>query len=638
MNTETKMIGICGVNLFNQQPIQFIQALQKESQKYNYCITTFCCSADNSYYPFNLNSIDNTCNEQLVELIRHVYFRGMIIFANTIKNPSLIQLIMDICTEKKIPVFCIEGKLDGAYCMKFDNLSGFENIVRHVVEHHGCRKINMIAGPNEDINSEQKVNIYKKVLLENNIPIEPERITYGDSSESSAKKVVQEILNNPLSMPEAIICGNDAIAISTCDELHNAGFTIPDDLIVTGFEGTQTGQYYVPALSTCVPDFVSVNRFILEEIERYHNHEACKPFDYTIPYVPLINQSCGCKQVSLSNLNHIVSSLCKNSSDSAWHNITMNQLVTANYHNSDIMDLANMLLEYAHLWNDHFRFSFVKASLLHSYEVPDGLTDMVTLLDVGENSHQKPGKILALKDLIDYINSKIDNDILIVTILCSDITVYGYNIEGYKKIDERKMLRCKDFTFFLSYCLNTILYNNINKELTTGLINANLEISTMALQDSMTGLYNRQGFYKAIEPLLDMEFNLGKLLYIFSIDMNSLKYINDTFGHADGDFAITTLGHAIQNVTGDLAISARFGGDEFVVAVISERENAYTAAEFSKNLEKCITITNGLSQKPYPVEASVGMICLPITRDMNLENMIAIADKAMYKMKKKSRK
>ena len=240
--------------------------------------------------------------------------------------------------------------------------------------------------------------------------------------------------------------------------------------------------------------------------------------------------------------------------------------------------------------------------------------------------------------LIDYINSKIDNDILIVTILCSDITVYGYNIEGYKKIDERKMLRCKDFTFFLSYCLNTILYNNINKELTTGLINANLEISTMALQDSMTGLYNRQGFYKAIEPLLDMEFNLGKLLYIFSIDMNSLKYINDTFGHADGDFAITTLGHAIQNVTGDLAISARFGGDEFVVAVISERENAYTAAEFSKNLEKCITITNGLSQKPYPVEASVGMICLPITRDMNLENMIAIADKAMYKMKKKSRK
>lgn len=634
MNTGTKMIGICGVNLFNQQPIKFIQALQKESQKHNYCIATFCCSADNS----NLNNADITCNKQLVELIRHVYFRGMIIFADTIKNPSLIKLIMDICVEKKIPVFCIEGELDGAYHMNFDNLSGFEALVRHVVEYHGCRKVDILAGPEEDFFSKQRVNLYKKVLTENNIPIEPERIKYGDFSEIFTRKAVQEISNTPLSMPEAIVCINDDIAITACDELQNVGISIPDDLIVTGFGGTQHGQHFIPALSSCQPDFESASRFILEEIIQFHNHQTRKPFDCPIPYIPLINQSCGCKTISLHNLNHIVSTLYKNCSDSAWYNITMNQLVTTNYRNSDIMQLADMLLEHAHSWNDHFRFSFVKASLLHSYEVPDGLTDMVTLLDIGEEKYQKPGKILALKDLIDYINSKINNDILIITILCSDNTVYGYNIDGHKEIDEQKMLQCKYFTFFLSYCLNTILYNNINKELTTDLINTNLEISTMALQDSMTGLYNRQGFYKAIEPLLDMEFNLGKLLYIFSIDMNKLKYINDTYGHADGDYAITTLGHAIQNVTGDLAISARFGGDEFVVAIISERENAYTATDFSETLKGCIALTNGLAEKPYPVEASVGMICLPITRNMNLENMIAIADKAMYKMKKKSRK
>ena len=120
--------------------------------------------------------------------------------------------------------------------------------------------------------------------------------------------------------------------------------------------------------------------------------------------------------------------------------------------------------------------------------------------------------------------------------------------------------------------------------------------------------------------------------------MNKLKYINDTFGHAEGDFAISTLGHAIQHVTGDLAISARFGGDEFIVAIISDSENAYTASDFSTTLKGCIAMTEGLSEKPYPVEASVGMICLPITHDMNLENMIAIADEAMYKMKRKSRK
>lgn len=636
MNTGSKMIGICGANLFNQQPIQFIQALQKESKKHNYCITTFCCNVDN--YLSNLDYMTATCNEQLIELIRHVYFRGMIIFTDTIKNPSLLQLIMDICNEKHIPVFSIAGELDGAYNMKFDNSSGFEAMVRHVIEHHGCRKINMLAGFKGNSFSDERINVYKKVLAKHNIPIEPKRIKYGDFWEEPARKAVHEILNDPLSMPEAIVCANDNMAIATCDELHNAGFTIPDDIIVTGFDGIQSGQYFIPALSTCQPDFEGATRFIIEELERINNQKSYKPFDHPIPYVPLLKQSCGCEPASFQNYNDIVSYLYKNTADSAWHNNAMNQLITANHHNSDFMELANMLPDHASLWNDHFRFSCVKSSLLHSYEVPDGLTDMVTLLDVRDKNFRKPGKILVLKDLIDYISSKIDNDILIINILCSGNTVYGYNIEGYQEIDERKMQRCSDFSFSLSNCLNTILYNNIHRELTTGLIKANLEISTMALQDSMTGLYNRQGFYKAIEPLLDMEFNLGKLLYIFSIDMNKLKYINDTFGHADGDFAIITLGQAIQNVTGDLAISARFGGDEFVVAIISDRENAYTATDFSETLKGCIAMAEGLAEKPYRVEASVGMICLPITPDMNLENMIAIADKAMYKMKKKSRK
>lgn len=638
METETNIIGICGANLFNQQQIQFIQALQKESRKHNYCVAAFCCSADTYHYSTSLEDIGDTCNEQLIELLRHISFRGMVIFTETVKKTSLLQLIMDICTEKQIPVFSIDGELEGAYNMLFDHSNGFENMVRHVVEHHGCRKVNMIAGTKGNSFSDERINIYKKVLAQNNVPIEPERIKYGDFWETPAKKAVREILNSSLPMPEAIICANDSMAIATCEELHNAGLTVPDDLIVTGFDGIHSSQHFVPVLSTCKPDFEDATSFIFKEMEHFHNHETCKPFAHPIPYIPLIRQSCGCEANSLSNLNGVVSSLYRNTTDSAWHNIAMNQLITENYRNCDIMELAKMLPEHARLWNDHFRFSCIKASLLHSYEVPDGLTDMVTLLDVRNKHVEDPGKVLALKDLIDYISSEIENDILIITVLCSGSTVYGYSIEGFEEIDERKIQRCNEFSYFLSYCLHTILYNNIHKELTTGLIKANLEISTMAMQDSMTGLYNRQGFYKEIEPLLDMEFNLGKLLYIFSIDMNKLKYINDTFGHADGDFAIATLGHAIQNVTGDLAISARFGGDEFVVAIISERENAYTATDFSETLKGCIAMTEGISSKPYPVEASVGMICLPITSNMNIENMIAVADKAMYKMKKKSRK
>lgn len=629
MRKGMRLLGICGAYLFNQQPIQFIQHLRKESLKYNYTIATLCCSSDSWE-----NTNGSIGDEQLVELIRHIPFKGMIVFSETLKNKQLLQHILEICNEKNIPVFSFDGELAGCYNMKLDNSSGFEAMVRHIVEHHGCRRVNMLAGMKNNDFSDERIAVFKKVLAENNIPIEEERIKHGEFWDLPARKAVKEFLNSPLPMPEAIVCANDSMAIAACAELRDAGYEIPNDILVTGFDGIQSGQHHFPVLSTCQPDFEEACAFIMNELEKISQIGTFNPIDHPISYVPLLQQSCGCKPTTYYNLNSIISNLYENNGDSAWHNISMNQLITDNINNNSIMELANILPNYAKLWSDHFRFACVKSALLTSNVVPNEITDMVTLLYVHSQTFMTPGTVFSLKDLIPHIGDIIVDDILIINILSSGNTVYGYNVEGYQDIDERKMQRANDFSFFLSYCINMILHNNRHKELTTELIKANLEVSMMALQDSMTGLYNRQGFFKEIEPLLSMDYNVGKYLYVFSIDMNRLKYINDTFGHADGDFALTALAHAITRTIGEVAICARFGGDEFVAAIISEEKNAYSAVEFSQRLMENIDQSEGIADKPYPVRASVGMNCLPITHSMNLESMIATADESMYEMKR----
>lgn len=632
MRKGMKLLGICGAYLFNQQPIQFIQELRKEGLKYNYNIATLCCTS-NTYDSYETDD-DGNGDYQLTDLINHIPFKGMIIFTETLKNPALLHRIVNSCNQKNIPVFSIDGELNGCYNMKFDHFSGFEAMVRHVIEHHGCRTVNMLAGIKDNDFSDERIAVYKKVLTDNNIPIEEERIGYGDFWDLPARKAVREFLNSSLPLPEAIVCANDSMAIAACAEIAEAGYEVPKDIIVTGFDGIQSGQYHFPVLSTCQPDFEGASSFIINEIEKIGDSKDFVPFPHPIPYVPLIQQSCGCQPTSFHNLNHIVSSLYANNGDSGWHNIAMNQLITTNINNSSVMELANILPDYAKLWSDHFRFACIKACLLTSNVVANEITDMVTLLYAHSGKFLPPGNIFSLEDLIPYVGDIIDDDILIINILCSGNTVYGYNVEGFQDIDERKMQRANDFSFFLSYCISTILHNNRHKELTTELIKANLEVSMMALQDSMTGLYNRQGFFKELEPLLDMDYNHGKYLYIFSIDMNRLKYINDTFGHADGDFALTTLAHAISQSMGEIAICARFGGDEFIAAIISEEENAYSAETASQKLKTCIAANEEASKKPYPIQASIGMNCLPITHSMNLENMIAIADESMYEMKR----
>ena len=633
MRKKRKIIGICGSCLFNQQPTQFINQLHEQSIKYGYCITALSCSTNSVE-----DSVDSIADRSLINLIEYLPLSGMIILTETIKNPKLLDYILHACNKKHIPVFSVDGSLDGCYNMTLDNSSGFEDMVRHIIEFHGCRNVNLLAGIKGNAISDERVSVYKKVLTENHIPIEEERIGYGDFWERPARKAIQNFLHSDLPLPEAIICANDAMAVATCSELHKSGYNVPEDILVTGFDGIIYGQYHFPVTTTCEPDFADAVSFIIRELENYLSTQKFAPHKHDITYIPRYKQSCGCEPKTVYNMNHVISTLYENSGDSSWHNIAMNQLITSNLDNDNISTLIEILPEYTHLWRDHFRFACVKSSMLSSTKFEDDFTEMVSILNLRSGEFRTVGEIFPIEDFIPDIDAIENTDVFMVRLLNSGETVYGYSVEGFNYIEERGMQRCNDFGFFLSYCLNTIVHNARHKKLTEGLLKANHEVSMLALHDSMTRLYNRQGFYEKLTPLLSATEQLGKFLYIFSIDMNRLKYINDTFGHADGDFAITTLANAIKRTVGDDAICARFGGDEFVVAIIYDRENALSADVFSQKLLTYIDTSEGVSDKPYPIRASVGVQCLPITPTINVESMIAAADEKMYIMKKESRK
>ena len=96
-------------------------------------------------------------------------------------------------------------------------------MVRHVIQDHGARKINMLAGFKNNLYSQMRIEQYKKVLAENGIPFEEERLGYGDFWDRPARREMQRFLNSNLPMPDAIVCANDAMAIVACDMLHDAG-------------------------------------------------------------------------------------------------------------------------------------------------------------------------------------------------------------------------------------------------------------------------------------------------------------------------------------------------------------------------------------------------------------------------------
>ncbi len=629
MRKARKIIGVCGSYLFNQQPIQFINQLQEEGLKYGYCITALSCGSDSVE---DTNETINDC--ELISLIRHIPLSGLVVLTSTIRNPSVKAQILKVCTEKRIPVFSIDSELDGCYNMLMNHSTGFEEMIRHVIEYHGCRRINMLAGFKNNSFSDERITAYKRVLTEYNIPVEEARIAYADFWERPAIQAVRDFLSSDLPMPEAIVCANDAMALAAYATLQEAGYRVPEDIILTGYDSIRSSQYHFPVLTTCQPDFAEAVSFIIREIEGFLQTHCFVPCEHTIGMIPNIQQSCGCKPKTIHNMNHVFSNMYANTSDSTWHNITMNRLITDNLYHDNIHDLVKLLPKHLHMWKEHFRFACIKNSMLSSCDIPNSFTDLISIMDIRSNEYMLPCRTFPMEDFIPDIDNIENTNILVVRLLNSGKEVYGYSVEGFDAIDERKVQRCDEFAFFLSYCLNTIMHNAKQKQLADGLLKANKEISLISLQDSMTGLLNRRGFHQAMEQLLKNELHIGKYLYVFSIDMNRLKYINDTFGHAEGDFAISTLANAIRTVASDTAICSRFGGDEFVVACLHDSSDADSPHAFSKRLFTAIANTKEVNQKPYTIEASIGMCYQPFSASLNIENMLTIADEHMYEMKK----
>ena len=132
------------------------------------------------------------------------------------------------------------------------------------------------------------------------------------------------------------------------------------------------------------------------------------------------------------------------------------------------------------------------------------------------------------------------------------------------------------------------------------------------------------------------ENNIGKKAHLIFGDLDHLKEINDCFGHAAGDFAISCASNRLRDVLPDDAIIARIGGDEFISLILSEDEAFHE--HILKKLKSAGDAFNQASDKPYYVEFSFGIYDFICDPQVDLNQIIQQSDKLLYEAKALRRK
>lgn len=150
----------------------------------------------------------------------------------------------------------------------------------------------------------------------------------------------------------------------------------------------------------------------------------------------------------------------------------------------------------------------------------------------------------------------------------------------------------------------------------------------LSFTDELTTLYNRRGFFTLLKQQISLSERTGQGFYLFLIDVDHLKQINDTFGHPTGDQALKEIAACLRLAFRHHDIVARIGGDEFGVIVIN-------AASASKELlEENIHQTLKNKRHPYKLTVSIGGIFFSPEAPLSLEELIERADFKLYEEKK----
>ncbi|HWP67989.1 MAG TPA: sensor domain-containing diguanylate cyclase [Rectinemataceae bacterium] len=156
-------------------------------------------------------------------------------------------------------------------------------------------------------------------------------------------------------------------------------------------------------------------------------------------------------------------------------------------------------------------------------------------------------------------------------------------------------------------------------------------LRNLAVTDELTGLYNRRGFSLAAEQELKHAHRTKTDLVLLFFDMDKLKAINDTFGHAEGDEALKAAAAALRSTFRASDIIARWGGDEFAVLALDVPKGSISVLQH--RLDETLERLNSAEGMRYRILFSVGMSRYDFEHPLMLQEMVRIADGAMYQKK-----
>lgn len=625
-----KRIAVFTNGFSNEFVEHVVTGLQKKAAEDGvdiFVFVTYCAAGD--------NELQNKCQLNIFHLPDPEGFDGAVMLTNTYNFPDEQERVCARFQRAGVPMLSLEVDVPGMSCIKTENYKGVYDLATHLVEHHNAKKIIFVNGIEGNIENQTRRQALIDVLEEHGIELFDEfKCDFGFYT---AFLTMKWYLEAGKELPDAIVCANDNMALGINSCLNEHGYSVPDDVLLTGFDMTKESQLNFPILATVSRGWEKFGEIAYEKLKYQISHPDERfTEEYRSYFVP--SESCGCP----------ASEEAQKARFSAVSNYTFENL------QKSIIDIFFQRMQIP-LSMAERKEDFLEKGIKNSNDIPQLGPDYCLCTEpefFETDDEQYPERIRGYSSHMDILYELRDGKRQPLRTFDSKELYPGYThkegesnlyifvpmnylnfIIGYIAMKNApKLLFNLDLGMFVNN-MNSQLFSmrrNIFSERKT------LELKRIYMTDALTGMFNRTGCEKILYDYISSRKEQNNKSILVFADIDRMKTINDVYGHLNGDFAIKATAETFKSCSPEGWLFGRYGGDEFIaVGPLPESEDI---EQLIRKLSETMNSELKALNLAFTLHSSIGYTVIEPGEDLKIDDYIDRADKNMYAEKEKYHK
>ncbi|MBR4067473.1 MAG: EAL domain-containing protein [Clostridia bacterium] len=615
-----RVIAVCTTKLHTPLHTEFVCGMHRLAQQNNCKLMVF-----NTFVDFFNNDAQDEGAASVFRMMNFRVIDAVVIFADSFYSAAVVEDIISRAQQEKLPVVMVKGQAEGCWNIRPDYRDTYCALLEHVIRDHGIRDVLYLTGKQGNPEAELRADCFRTVLERNGISFTDDMLIYADLWNEPAAEAVRGLAQSRGKLPGAIFCANDSMALGVCSELAQMGCRVPEDVVVTGFDGIPAADSFPPRITTCREDVDALAKAALDAALAGLAGE--QPRDITYSHILHLTESCGCPAPVAGDgrpafrLYDALDTMQRHE-DYIYDCIDHMQNISG-------MNSLTEALSYCIIANSHvcLNSSFVADALGATQESEHPFSDELVVVSshYTPSASRLPGRML-LSDMLPQPEAWAEDDTACVI---TPVHV-GRLVCGYYVLNTGDLSEHADKIKRVARAVNIALSSAVSRFRQSHM---NLRLRRASITDPVTGLPNLKGAVQWFESFAANNANHYKTLSVTVYSLPKYAYILENHGMDAVEETLRITAEALKMANPAHCFIAHTAQDTFTVIhyYIDGNDVGDTINDTGALFFSQIEGYNSRSSREYFVEVNSGCTVVPGGWTGTLEGYLREANAQLYK-------